>query len=103
MQPLTKRQRQVLDFIRERVALDGYCPSISEIGAQFGVTSISTIHRHLVVLGEKGYIKRRRHAKRFIELLESPKSTEQLALVSLRNDRDALLAEIERMRKEGVA
>ncbi|HEX6946352.1 MAG TPA: transcriptional repressor LexA [Acidimicrobiia bacterium] len=55
---LTERQRQVLDYIREKVAERGYPPSVREIGEAVGLSSPSSVHSHLNTLVEAGYIKR---------------------------------------------
>ena len=55
---LTDRQRQVLDYIREKVTDRGYPPSVREIGEAVGLSSPSSVHSHLNSLVEAGYIKR---------------------------------------------
>ena len=55
---LTKRQREILDFIDRFIAGNGYAPSIEEIGRRFGLSSPATVHRHLANLQEKGVIRR---------------------------------------------
>jgi repressor LexA len=65
---LTKRQKQILDFIEESIKKNGYAPSLVEISRHFNLHSISTIHKHLVNLEEKGLIKRRWNRARAIEL-----------------------------------
>lgn len=55
---LTERQRQVLEYIREKVAERGYPPSVREIGEAVGLSSPSSVHSHLNSLVEAGYIKR---------------------------------------------
>ena len=41
---LTRRQREIYDFIREFVTRKGYSPSLEEIGAHFGLSSVATVH-----------------------------------------------------------
>lgn len=55
---LTRRQSDVLAFIRSYVAAKGYAPSLHEIGAALGLSSLATVHKHLENLKEKGYIER---------------------------------------------
>jgi repressor LexA len=55
---LTDRQRQVLEHIRETVAIRGYPPSVREIGEAVGLNSPSTVHSHLNSLVEAGAIRR---------------------------------------------
>jgi repressor LexA len=56
--PLTKRQGEVLDFMRRHIAKHGYCPSIREIGTHFGMTSPNGVICHLKALEQKGKLKR---------------------------------------------
>lgn len=56
--PLTKRQRQVFEFVRSNIEDWGYAPSLTEIAAWCGMRAISTAHEHLTYLERKGYIRR---------------------------------------------
>ncbi len=58
MEKLTKRQQDILDFIKLKVQEKGYPPSVREIGQAVGLASSSTVHGHLSRLEEKGYIRR---------------------------------------------
>lgn len=55
---LTKRQQQILDYIRKCIEMKHYPPSVREIGEAIGLSSPSTVHAHLNALESKGYIKR---------------------------------------------
>lgn len=55
---LTERQRDILAAIRTSVATTGWPPSIREIGIAVGLASVSSVHRQLGVLEERGYIRR---------------------------------------------
>lgn len=55
---LTKRQQEILDYIRECIEVKRYPPSVREIGQAIGLSSPSTVHAHLNALEQKGYIKR---------------------------------------------
>ena len=66
---LTKRQKQILNFIEESIRKNGYAPSLDEISRHFELHSISTIHKHLVNLEDKGFIKRHWNRARAIELV----------------------------------
>ncbi|MGI5818317.1 MAG: transcriptional repressor LexA [Armatimonadota bacterium] len=55
---LTPRRRQILDFIASTIEEQGYPPTVREIGAEIGLKSSSSVHYHLRVLAEKGYITR---------------------------------------------
>ena len=66
---LTKRQTALLDFIKEEINAKGYPPTVREIGEAIGLQSPSTVHSHLVVLEEKGYIRRDPAKPRAIEVI----------------------------------
>ncbi|MPY87249.1 MAG: transcriptional repressor LexA [Luteitalea sp.] len=69
MQPLTKRQREILDFLHEFIQQHGYAPSLEEVGRRFGLSSLATVHKHLTNLQEKGCIKRMWNRSRSVELV----------------------------------
>src|SRR5258706_14195361 len=67
---LTRKQKQVLDFVREFVEKKGYSPSLEEIGARFGLSSVATVHKHVSKLVEKGMLRREPNVNRSIEPVE---------------------------------
>jgi repressor LexA len=67
--PLTKRQREILDFLTEFIQQHGYAPSLEEIGRRFGLSSLATVHKHLTNLQEKGFIRRAWNRSRSVELV----------------------------------
>jgi repressor LexA len=69
--PLTKRQRQILDYLQNYGSVNGYAPSFEEIAEQFNYNSLATVHEHLSNLERKGYIKRNYNESRAIEILAS--------------------------------
>ncbi len=69
MQPLTRRQREILDFLTEFIEQHGYAPSLEEIGRRFGLSSLATVHKHLTNLEEKGFIRRAWNRSRSVELV----------------------------------
>src|SRR3974390_596313 len=69
--PLTKRQKQVLDFIARFQDENGYCPSYEEIAGGLNLASLATVHKHISVLEGKNYLKRGFNQSRSLEL--SPK------------------------------
>ncbi len=69
--PLTKRQKQILDHIREFIDDRGYAPSFEEIAEHFGYSSLATVHEHLSNLERKGYIRKAYNESRSIELVET--------------------------------
>lgn len=70
MSKLSKRQQDILDFIKQEVKTKGYPPSVREIGEAVGLASSSTVHGHLARLEAKGLIRRDPTKPRAIEILE---------------------------------
>jgi repressor LexA len=67
--PVTRRQREILDFITGHLEAKGYAPSFEEIARQFGFHSLATVHEHLTNLERKGYIRRAHNESRAIEII----------------------------------
>jgi repressor LexA len=67
--PLTKRQREILDYLNEFIAQHGYAPSLEEIGRRFNLSSLATVHKHLTNLQEKGFIRRAWNRSRSVEVV----------------------------------
>jgi repressor LexA len=65
---LTKRQKQVLDFIATFVDENGYCPSYEEIARGLDLASLATVHKHIAALEAKNYLKRGFNQSRSLEL-----------------------------------
>src|SRR5215510_15489941 len=76
---LTKRQKQVLDFIAGFVDENGYCPSYEEIARGLDLASLATVHKHISVLEAKSYLKRGFNQSRSLEL--APRYTQELRRV----------------------
>lgn len=64
---LTKRQRQIFDFVSEFVEEQGYSPSLEEIAAAFGLSSVATVHKHVKHLVDKGYLQKAWNRSRSVE------------------------------------
>ena len=64
---LTKRQRQIFDFISAFVEERGYSPSLEEIAAAFGLSSVATVHKHVKHLVDKGYLRKAWNRSRSVE------------------------------------
>lgn len=71
MTNLSKRQQEILDYIKQSVRERGYPPSVREIGKAVGLSSSSTVHGHLARLEAKGLIRRDPTKPRAIEILDS--------------------------------
>ncbi|USK36001.1 transcriptional repressor LexA [Bacillus sp. F19] len=74
MTKLSKRQQDILNFIKLEVQKKGYPPSVREIGEAVGLASSSTVHGHLARLESKGLIRRDPTKPRAIEILEEETS-----------------------------
>jgi repressor LexA len=66
---LTRRQKEILDYLGHHIEEKGYAPTIEEIGDQFGLRSLATVHKHLTNLQDKGLIKRAWNRSRALELV----------------------------------
>ncbi|HWP85137.1 MAG TPA: transcriptional repressor LexA [Terriglobia bacterium] len=64
---LTERQRRVIDFIAGFLRSNGYSPSFQEIADGVGLNSIATVHKHILTLERKGFLKRGRNQSRSLE------------------------------------
>lgn len=69
MEKLTKKQNDVLVFLKKSIAKNGFPPTVREIGSALGLSSPATTHAHLNTLETKGYIKKVGSKNRAIELL----------------------------------
>ncbi|MDP3997268.1 MAG: transcriptional repressor LexA [bacterium] len=76
---ITKRQREILDFVKQYSEKKGYSPSLKEIGSHFHLSSLSTTHHHMKALQEKGYLYREESRSRAVSVRED----EQLVKIIL--------------------
>jgi len=65
---LTKRQKQILDYITKYIKKNEYAPSLEEIGKHFKLSSVATVHQHVETLRLKGCLKKVENQPRSIEL-----------------------------------
>lgn len=70
--PLTKRQREILDFLGAYIEEKQYAPSFEEIAQHFSFSSLATVHEHLTNLEQKGFIRRSHNESRSIEIVPEP-------------------------------
>src|SRR3954470_3281565 len=73
MATLTKRQKEILDYIEQSIAKNGYAPTLEEIGERFELRSMATVHKHLSNLETKGLIRRKWNHSRAIEVTDDPR------------------------------
>ena len=71
---LTRRQKQVLDFLVGFINKHGYSPSFEEIGASLELSSLATVHKHMQTLERKGFIRRGYNQSRSVEVVAVPGS-----------------------------
>ncbi|MGO9271457.1 MAG: transcriptional repressor LexA [Terriglobia bacterium] len=69
---LTRRQKQVLDFLVDFLNTKGYSPSFEEIAENLGLSSLATVHKHLSTLQRKGFIRRRANRSRSVDVVAMP-------------------------------
>jgi repressor LexA len=71
---LTRRQKEVLDFLVGFINKRGYSPSFEEIGKGMGLSSLATVHKHLQTLAKKGFVRRGYNQSRSLEVVAVPGS-----------------------------
>src|SRR6201992_4465331 len=69
---LTKRQKEVLNYLVGFINKNGYSPSFEEIAHALKLTSLATVHKHLSTLEKKGFVRRGYNQSRSIEVLQLP-------------------------------
>jgi len=69
---ITKRQKELLDYVRGYIAKNGYAPTLEEIGRHFSLVSLATVHKHLTNLERKGRIRRHANQSRALEVVPDP-------------------------------
>jgi repressor LexA len=77
---LTRRQREIYDYVREFVSSEGYSPSLEEIGAHFGLRSVATVHKHVQHLVSKGYLRKAWNRSRSVEPVPEQEIVESVHL-----------------------
>jgi repressor LexA len=80
---LTRRQREVLEVIRSFITQHGYSPSLEEIGAALGLSSVATVHKHVSHLVDKGLVRRIWNQNRSIDLVPDERDGEPAAVLPL--------------------
>lgn len=77
---LYRRQKQILDFIKQYVQKNGLAPTLTEIANALGVSSLATVHEHLKAMEKKGVIKRFDGSVRGIEIINDSSSNQQIGV-----------------------
>jgi repressor LexA len=80
---LTKRQKELLDYLAEYIERYGYAPTLEEIGRNFSLGSLATVHKHLQNLERKGHIRRLPNRSRALEVTprDGARNTVQVPLL----------------------
>jgi len=84
MATLTKRQKQLVDYLQDYIENHGYAPTLAEVGEYFGLSSLATVHKHLRNLESKGFIRRMHNHSRALEIADrrdGPPHARQLPLL----------------------
>lgn len=68
MEPLTRRQKEILEYIRSFIEENGYAPSFREIAYYFELSSVSTVAEYIAILEDKGYLTKEAMEARSIQL-----------------------------------
>jgi repressor LexA len=80
---LNKREEAILKYIKRQVALNGYPPSVREIGKAVGLKSTATVHTYISGLQKKGYVKKEDQKGRTLKLVKGGKDEDQEELKDL--------------------
>jgi len=78
---VTKRQKEILEFIRDFLASKGYSPTLEEIAERFGISSLNAVYKHLKSLEQRGYIRRLSNQARSIHIVEPDSGPATLPLL----------------------
>lgn len=83
MQPLTKRQAQILEYIKNFISENNYAPSYREIGRHFNLTSTATIAEHIESLKAKGHLDHEENLARSIQITVNSANEEGFFMIPL--------------------
>ncbi len=81
---MTRRQKEVIDFLSSFTTRNGYSPSYEEIAAGLGLNSLATVHKHVTNLQSKGLLQREHNRSRSIDVIQqrpTRKVTDRLPLL----------------------
>lgn len=78
---LTPRQRDIYEFLKDKILNRGYGPTVREIGNEFGIRSPNGVMCHLKALEKKGLITRESHMSRAIQLNDKPSRATSVAML----------------------
>lgn len=81
MDKITKRQREILDYIDGYIEKNGYAPTFEEIKEKLGLSALSTVHEHITALVDKGFLERDDRAVRGLSIPKRVKPWLEVSLV----------------------
>ncbi len=87
---VTRRQKEVVDFISHFVEENGYSPSFDEIARGLNLKSLATVHKHVTNLQKKGLLERAHNRSRSIDILPPKKNPSTGPTAARRPDRRRL-------------
>jgi repressor LexA len=91
---LTRRQKEVMDFLKGFIEKNGYSPSYEEVAAGLGLASLATVHKHIQALEAKQYLRRSYNHSRSLEIGERYLSEEKARVQPDRDSSIPLLGRI---------
>jgi len=80
MTTLTKRQKEIFDYIEMSIQENGYAPTLEEVGERFKLSSLATVHKHVSNLEAKGLIRRKWNHSRAIEIVQKHRKARAMEL-----------------------
>lgn len=80
---VTKRQKEILDFLKAYLAENGYSPTFEEIATAFGFSSKGTVYKHIKALQSKELIRHEWNRTRSLEIISTDKEDESLSILGL--------------------
>lgn len=83
IKPLTKKEKEILDFIKVSSQIHGYSPSLLEIRDHFRLNAVSTVHEHISNLKKKGYIVKEVSQARSIKIIDTELSDQDFLEIPL--------------------
>lgn len=83
LKPLTKREKEIFDFLRISTQIHGFSPSLIEIQRHFNLSAVSTVHEHINNLRRKGYITKEVSQARSIRIIENELTVEEFIEIPL--------------------
>ena len=83
IKPLTKKEKEILDFIKVSSQIHGYSPSLIEIRDHFRLSAVSTVHEHIANLKKKGYIAKEVSQARSIKIIDTELSDQDFLEIPL--------------------